>query len=431
MKGHHALALSLFVLATCGGGSKKKPVQPEPEQASKKPAVREDTEQDREKARHDARVAIVPEGSSCLPSSLKADNAPRLELAGEGADAVLCAVDTDPARLLGPVGCWKIDLKNIDAKTNAPGLVYQDPAPLPGHDVDVLVTKSCARAYCLPDGKHFDGDVAHMSWSLDGTKVAVLAGSDVHVFDASGKAYQTSFPVGGDKGVTGKPVAVYFAGDLIFVEGRGDGLDAVWGFKPDGTGAGPINALGGKGEKPVSIEKGSFSILDPNRVALADHGMETLTTYEVATGKRTKSVRKLGKLACKPAEIDAYWNGGDKVTDKCRDSLGKSSDHLIGASAVMGKSNLLVVFHGDRLGELGVLEPKSLTESKKSFHLPWCDASGASAAAVATPPTAHDSDKKDEEVAPKTRGAVNKKSGDPEEGGARTTKSSDPEEGGQ
>jgi hypothetical protein len=387
MRGHHALALSLSVLAACGGGSKKKPAQPEPEEASKKPSVREDTEQDREKSRHAARVAIVPEGSTCLPSSLKADNAPRLELAGEGADAVLCAVDTDPARLLGPVGCWKIDLKNIDAKTNSPGLVYQDPAPLPGHDVDVLVAKSCARAYCLPDGK--------------------------------------------DKGVTGKPVAVYFAGELIFVEGRGDGLDAVWGFKVDGTGAGPINALGGKGEKPVSIEKGSFSILDPNRVALADHGMETLTTYEVATGKRTKSVRKLGKLACKPAEIDAYWNGGDKVTDKCRDSLGKSSDHLIGASAVMGKSNLLVVFHGDRLGELGVLEPKSLTESKKSFHLPWCDGGGSSAAAVAPPPPGGDTDKKDEEPVPKTRGAVNKKSGDPEEGGARTTKSNDPEEGGQ
>ncbi len=116
--------------------------------------------------------------------------------------------------------------------------------------------------------------------------------------------------------------------------------------------------------------------------------METLTTYEVATGKRTKAVRKALKVACKPAEIDTFWKGGDKVTDKCRDSLDKSSTVLVGAGVVMGESNLLVVLHGDRLGELAILDPKSLTESKKSFHLPWCDASGSDAA----PGAAKDSD---------------------------------------
>src|SRR6185503_9294848 len=101
------------------------------------------------------------------------DNAPRLELAGEGADAVLCAVDTDASRLLGTIGCWKIDLKNIDAKTNTVGLVYDGMKPLPGHDVDVMLDGKCARGYCVPDA---DGTVAHMSWNLDGSKVAVLVG---------------------------------------------------------------------------------------------------------------------------------------------------------------------------------------------------------------------------------------------------------------
>lgn len=406
MSGYRALALSFFVLVACGGKSKP-PAKPAPDDTVEaKPAPKPETEADRTKKRHDAAVAIVPQGSTCLPAALKGDAAPRLELAGEGADAVLCAIDTDPSRLLGTLGCWKLNLKNLDAKTNSPGLVYQEPAPLPGHDVDVLLDGHCARGYCLPDdAKLGDSKVAHMSWSLDGAKVAVLAGDDVHLFDAASKSHASSFSVKGDKGVAAPPVAVYFAGDVIFVEGRDDTTDSIWAFKADGTAVGPINALGGKVEKPVSIVKGAFSILDPNRVGLADHGMETLTTYEIATGKRTKAVRRIGKLACKRAEVDAYWAGGDKVTDTCRTALEKSSAALIGATAVMGKSNLLVVLRGARLGELGVLEPKSLTESKKAFHLPWCDAGGEAAA----PAPAADE-------APKTRGPV-KRSNDPEEGG--------------
>jgi predicted small lipoprotein YifL len=415
MKGHRVFVL--VSLAACGG-SKKPPTEPEHDVVTAPPPHKE-TEEDRAKKRHDAAVAIVPEGSKCLPDALKADNAPRLELAGEGADAVLCAVDTDPSRLLGTIACWSIDLKNIDAKTNSPGLVPQDAAPLPGHDVDVLLDGKCARGFCMPDdAKLPDDKVAHMSWSLDGKQVAVLVGDDVHLFDAGSKAHSSTFSTKVDKGPSAPAVAVYFAGDTIFVEGRDDNTDSVWGFKADGTATGPLTQLGGKGDQPISIAKGSFSIIDPGHVALADHGMETLTTYEVATGKRIKAVRKVGKVVCKPAEIDTYYKGGDKVTDKCRDSLDKGSAPLVGATAVMGKTNLLVVLRGPRLGELAVLDPKSLTESKKAFRLPWCSAAGDGAAAA-------------EEAPSGTRGAV-KKSGDPEDGGNKTTpkKSGDPEDGG-
>ena len=376
------------------------------------PPPHKETEEDRAKKRHDAAVAIVPDGSTCLPTALKADNAPRLELAGEGADAVLCAVDTDPSRLLGTVGCWKIDLKNLDAKTNMVGLVYDDRKPLPGHNVDVLLDGKCARGYCLPDGAKIDGNVAHMSWNLDGSKVAVLVGDDVHIFDAAAKSHTSSFSAKVDKGPTTTPAAVYYAGDAIFVEGRDDSTDAVWGFKEDGSVIGAVTPLGGKGDEPVSIVKGSFSIIDPSHVALADHGMETLTIYEVATGKRTKSVRKQGKLPCKPAEIDTYWKGGDKVTDKCRAALDKASTPLVGATAVMGKSNLLVVLRGERLGELAVMDPRSLSETKKAFRLPWCEGGDAAGGGAAAEPAKD----KSEDAPATTRGAV-KKSGDPEDGG--------------
>jgi hypothetical protein len=416
MRAHCVLVL---VVVACGG-SKKEAAQPEQE-AVVAPPPHKETEEDRAKKRHDAAVAIVPENSTCLPASLKADNAPRLELAAEGSDAVLCAVDTDPSRLLGSVGCWTIDLKNVDPKTNSPGLVWQAPAPLPGHDVDVLLDGKCARGFCMPDDAKLDGNTAHMSWSPDGKIVAVLVGDDVHIFDAAAKTHTSSFSTKVDKGPTATPVAIYHAGAAIFVEGRDDSTDSVWVFRPDGSAVGPITALGGKADQPLSIAKGSFSIIDDSRVALADHGMETLTTYEISTGKRVKAVRKVGKVACKPTEIDTYYKGGDKVTDKCRAALDKTAGSLVGATAVMGKSNLLVVLRGDRLGELAIIEPKSLTESKKSFHLPWCDAGG---------------DVKDDVGAPTggTRGAV-QKSGDPEDGGNRAgsagaKKSGDPEDGG-
>ena len=418
MKGHRVLAL--VVLVACGG-SKQQAAKPEHDVVTAPPPHKE-TEEDRAKQRHDAAVAIVPEGSTCVPTALKADSAPRLELAGEGADAVLCAVDTDPSRLLGTLGCWKIDLKNVDAKTNTVGLVYDDMKPLPGHDVDVKLDGKCARGYCVPDA---DGDVAHLSWNLDGSKVAMLVGDTVHLFDAANKTHASSFSTKVDKGPTAPPVAVYYAGDAIFVEGRDDTTDGVWGFKEDGSLIGPITTLGGKGNEPVSIVKGSFSVIDPSHVALADHGMETLTTYEVATGKRIKAVRKQGKLPCKPAEIETYWKGGDKVTDKCRTALDKSSGPLVGATAVMGSSNLLVVLRGERLGDLAVMNPTSLTESKKAFHLPWCTAGGDAGGGAAAEPKPE----LKQDATPGTRGPT-KKSGDPEDGGNRSKKSGDPEDGG-
>ncbi|MDB4953320.1 MAG: hypothetical protein JWO36_889 [Myxococcales bacterium] len=327
------------------------------------------TEAEREAERHALAAAIVPQGSTCLPLALKEDNAPRLELAAVGADAVLCAVDVDRQRLLGPVGCWKIDLAGST-------LAYQEPAPLPGHNLDVMLDDRCARGFCLPkEAKAPAAKIAHMAWNLDGTKVAVLIGDDVHLFDGASKAHESAFNVRGEKGVTNDPVAVNFIGDMVFVEGSDQGpYSAVWGYKTDGTPIGPLtNIGGGKEEKPISTYHGSFSILDKTRVGVSERGMETLNMYEIDSGKRAKLVRKVPKPVCKPDEVDAYWHDGDKVTDKCKEAMDKSYGYLMGATAVMGSKSLLVVLRGDRVGELGVLDAKTLAE-KKSIKLPWCEA---------------------------------------------------------
>jgi hypothetical protein len=86
-------------------------------------------------------------------------------------------------------------------------------------------------------------------------------------------------------------------------------------------------------------------------------------------------VRKLPRVACKPDELDAFWHDGDKVTDKCRDSIMKASGPLMGADAVMGSKSLLVLLRESRLGELAVMDAKTLAE-KKAIKMPWCDAGG-------------------------------------------------------
>lgn len=409
MRGCVLVACSVVALAVgCGGGGGKKQavepsdgVEPTVDQP-KKP----ETEADRVKKRRALAAEIVPEGSSCLPASLKEENAPRLELGAVGKDAVVCAIDQDPERLLGPVGCWKVDVSSGK-------LEYKEPAPLPGRGYSVKLDGSCARGYCLPSAP--ESGVVSMAQNLDGSKVAVLAGDEVHIFNAKDKAHESSFNVRGDKGVTNDPKVVHFVDDAILVEGADQGpYSAVWAFKADGTHVGPITMLGAKGNKPISTHKGGFSILDKTRVAVGYRGMESLNTYDVGTGARARLVRKVGKLKCKPAELDAFWVDGDKVTDKCKASIEKDRGHLMGATAVAGSKNYLVLLRGDRLGELAVMDARSLAE-KSVINMPWCEGGGGAAdsAAEAAPAEQKASAKKKST----TRGATQADSADPQEGG--------------
>jgi hypothetical protein len=407
----------LGLLVACGGGGKKdntfKPSETDTE-VNKKP--KQETEEDRARKRLSLAHEIVPEGSSCLPASLKQENAPRLELGAAGREALVCAIDQDRERLLGPVACWKLDVTSGK-------LEYRNPEPLPGRGFTVKLDGKCARGYCLPTAPK--ATTAHMARNIDGTKVAVLVDDQVHLFDGASKAHESSFSIRGDKAVTNEPRAVHFVAESILVEGADEGpYAAVWVFKSDGTPVGPITTLGGKEEKPISIHHGSFSILDKSRVAVAEKGMELLTTYDVTTGARAKLVRKVPKLACKPAELDAYWVDGDKVTDKCKASIDKASGHLMGGTVVAGGKSLVILLRGNRLGELAIVDPKSLAEKSK-LQMPWCDAEGAGGGAKDASADKGGADKaadKAEEKAPAkkkatTRGAVPADSSDPQEGG--------------
>jgi hypothetical protein len=414
--------LAPVAILSCGGGGKPAPKAPPPvAEVKKPPPAPPETEEDRERKRHAEAAAIIPDGSSCLPTELKHSNAPRLELAAIGSEAVVCAIDQDRTRLLGPVGCWSIEVAGV-----RPGsLTYQAAAPLPGRGVMVMFDDRCARGYCMPKDATVPADpVALMAWNLDGSKVAVLAGDTVHIFDASSKAHESSFSIRGDKGVASEPTALHWNGDAIFVEANDGTSSPVWVFRPEGTALGPIEALGGKDKVAISTRNGSFVLLDKSRVGISEQGFSSLTIYEIDSGKRTKLVRKVPASPCKKDELDALWRDPSApASPKCKDFVSKNYAHLVGADAVAGTKNLLVLLRGPRLGELAVIDAKTLAE-RKTLKMPWCDAGGggekASSAAPEPPPAAQPTPAAAPPARARTEKAAKKgkpKSDDPDSGG--------------
>src|ERR1043165_5291974 len=164
MRGYVLVGCTMALLA-CGGGGEKKVKKPKPKPDVEEPGEKAETAEDRAKKRHDEAVKIVAEGTKCLPTSLKEEGAPRLELAASGSEAILCAVDEDQSRLLGPVGCWKINLATAE-------LDYKGTDLPPGRGVWEKLDEGGVRAYCLPkDAKA--GSKALVASDLEGKKVAV------------------------------------------------------------------------------------------------------------------------------------------------------------------------------------------------------------------------------------------------------------------
>lgn len=367
------LVIAVAPLVACGGGKKPAPKKPKVEEVAKPPPPKPETEEDRVAKRRTAAHELVPVGTTCLPPSFKQEGAPRLELGANGADALICAMDVDRSRLLGPIACWKIALAEG-------GLVYDEPRPLPGHSLMVKLDDRCARGMCLPDDAALPDDkIVYLSWNNDSSKVVVLAGESAHIFDAATKAHEKSFSLRGENGVSNTPSGIHWVGDGIFVEGHDAGpASYVFVFKPDGTAVGPMMGLGRKPQM-LSTFGGSFVVLSAEKVGVAEKGFTSLTSYEVANGKRAKAVRRVSNGPCKSKEVEAFWTESGEVGAKCKAHLEKTFGHLIGADVVAGRTNLLALLRGPRLGELAVLDARNLKESK-TFSLPWCETGGDAAA---------------------------------------------------
>lgn len=390
MQRFHRFAWALVVgasLVACGGGSGKKttktPVvkkdskgKPAKDPKKKKKPV---TEEDRAKKREEQASKLIASDSTCLPTDLKNPDAKMaFELGAVGGLAIVCAMDRDPERALGAVGCWDVDL-------TAGTIKFRDRSGIPGRGYQAAIQGGCVRGYCLPKDQEVATDQpALISWSLDGAQVAVAAGDQVHLYDAASKELAKSVPLRdpahGDKAMPGVPKALWFLGDNLFLHGGEEGATTIWSYKTDGTANGQLMGLG-KGNEPVSMHHGSFFLLDKDRVAASERGLSTLTIFEVGTGKRSKLVRKISNGPCRSNQVDAYFSteAPAALPAKCVSHLKKTFADFDGTTMVAGSKNFLAALTSDRVGELAVIDTKNLSE-KRAIKLPWCEAATAAEA---------------------------------------------------
>jgi hypothetical protein len=373
--------LCAIIAAGCGGGQKKPEPKPQPKPKPKPVVQKPETEEDRVAKRLAAAHEIVPEGTNCLPPALKpgGEMPPELELGVVDGSPMMCAFDTDASRLLGPVACWKVNLEDG-------ALTWVDGTALPGRGYAVRLDDRCARGYCLPEDVALPTPpIVHLAWSHKGDKIAVaIPGSEpeIHLFGAQDKAHagviKPKDPANAEKALPTDLAGVVFVGDVIAAVGTaGDTGAPVFLWKTDGTAVGPVERLGGKLKGAVSVANGSTSVFGDGQIALNEDALATLTTIEVATGKRAKLVRKPPKTSCKQKDIDALLAGaGDKVKDKCKADFAKSYAPFVGALMVQGRKNHLALLRGDRYGELAILDAKTL-EERRHFPAAWCEAASA------------------------------------------------------
>jgi hypothetical protein len=369
-------------LVACGGGSAKKDTKKatagKTMKKKKVAPLKVETEEDRAQKREAAAGELIAAGSTCLPVALKDPEAKMsLELGAVGQEAILCAMDHDPSRSLGAVGCWTIDLA-------AGGLAFRDRNAIPGRGYSATVQAECVRGYCLPkDQEVTAGAPALIAWNLDGKQVAVVVGEQVHLFDAESKELAKSFslqdPAQGDKVIPGAAKGLWFLGENLFLQGGEGNAASMWMYKSDGSAAGQMQGLS-KGNTPVAMSFGSFSVIDKDRVAVAERGFSSLTIFEVATGKRTKLVRKISQGPCRSAQVENFFSDAPgEIPAKCAAHLKDTYGHFLGTTMVAGSKNFLGALSGDRVGELAVIDSKNLSE-KRSIKLPWCEAAVGAAA---------------------------------------------------
>jgi hypothetical protein len=358
--GSLALLLSSVALSStgCGGSSKKgsTTAAKKKKAAGKKAEEKAMTEADFAAERAKASKQIVAEGSTCLPNE-KLDW--QVSVQGDTEAFHLCAIDTDPARALGVVACW-----NINRESNALEPIAAEPSP--GQSFVAKADLGCIRGYCPPT-KLEDGATGHIAWSTDGKHAAVLTGDTLHIFDADKKPIKeikVADSALAGKAVAGTPAGLAFVGDVAFVVGSDSKPTAgVWMFKTDGTAVGPVMSPNPKEKAPLSIHAGSLSVLDKDHVGVSESGLSTLTVVEASTGKKSRMVRKLPKLACKPAELTSFFAADGKEGDKCKASAEPAFSSYIGANMFMTKKKSIVAsLRGSRRLDLSVLDSKTLAE---------------------------------------------------------------------
>jgi len=305
-----------------------------------------------------AAAGVADAAPACLPALA---TRPGSELTlGSIAGVPLACV----ARGAKVLGCWDIDPRSGTLTARAVS------AP-PGRSIEAAPdAKGCVDGYCLPATGTAPERVL-MATSTDG-RHAVIGGwgsGAVAVFDTRTKKLLRSFDYSGktdDTIIGNSVVGLLYIGNMLYVRGSDAGpYEAVFAIKDDGTRLGQLTD--GK-EALFSIDEGSASALDAERLALTDAFFQQLVIISAKDNSRTVIKRPFVLGPCSEDDLDVT----EPPKKSCEKHFAKTFAPYSGAELVaLPGGDLLLALSGKAVGQLALLDSKTLVE-KRRLRMPIC-----------------------------------------------------------
>jgi hypothetical protein len=310
-------------------------------------------------------VTLVAAQPACLPKSgfvKSGSELPVVDLGYVGDLLTLCAYTTtlDPGadKFLG---CW-----TVNPTTAALGASDARTIPGRGRRAD-LDAQNCINGYCIaaiPPDEHRP----FFATSTDGAHAAILTEHLLTTFATSTKAKVAEIELiksdaPDETNVSNVPWGLLYNGDTLFVIGADAGpFVGVWAFKEDGSRAGRV----GTGEDYLNVFKGGYGILGRDKIALADAGLQNLTTVTGANVAKQSTKRATGYAPCTKDQFEQWTEGDESQTGRCKRALDAKYEPYVDISPVqLPSGEIITALSGPARGYLAVLNPAGLTETHR------------------------------------------------------------------
>ena len=303
---------------------------------------------------------------ACLPKSVFVKNGnhelPVIDLGYIDNVLTLCAHERAlDYRVDKFLGCW-----SVDPTTTALGASTANGVQGRGRRTD-LDAQNCINGYCIapiPPDDHRP----FFATSTDGTHAAILTESVLYIFATSTKAKITEMELvkqgaPDETNISNVPWGLLYSGDTLFVIGTDAGpFTGVWVFKDNGSRVGRVSA----NADALNIFKGGYGILGPDKVALADAGLQNMTIISGANAARQSTKRTTSYAPCTKDQFDRWTEGDDSQTGACKRALDIKYAPYVDVSPVQIPSgDLITTLSGPAQGFIAVLNPSRLTETRR------------------------------------------------------------------
>jgi hypothetical protein len=302
----------------------------------------------------------------CLPKSFFAKNSnkelPIIDLGYVDNVPTFCAyqraLDYKVDKLLG---CWTVDLT-----TAALGASVAKAIPGRGRRSE-LDAQNCISGYCIapiPPDDHRP----FFATSTDGAHAAILTERLLDIFATSTKAKVAEIDLvkqdaPDETNISNVPWGLLYNGDTLFVIGTDAGpFTGVWVFKQDGSRIGRIDVDAG----PFNVFNGGYGILGPDKVALADAGLQNMTIITGANTARQSTKRTASFAPCTEDQFAQWVEGDDSQTGACKRTLDAKYAPYVNLSPIaLPSGDLITTLSGPEQGTIVVLNPTALTEIRR------------------------------------------------------------------